>query len=392
MGELVSVIIPSYNHENYIRECINSILNQTYKNLEIIIEDDCSQDNTQQEIKKIKDKRIKSFFSEKNKGVVETMNDLLKKCNGKYIAIIGSDDVWYPEKIAEQVKIFKNNPKVGAVFTEVDIIDENGHKYNKSSDFDSNIFRSLNVPRAERLKMFYMYGNHLCHPSSMITKEVLENVGFYNKAYRQLHDYDYWVRVANQYDIYIINKKLMAYRRERKNAKSVSASTDINQIRTLHELFNINSQLINNISNLDFKNGFKSLFKNKNAKTKEELICEKYFLLLEMSYGTNNKMHAYSLIFNYPETDKIFKILDEEYNYTLSDFYNDTGEKNTLYSEEIEYKEYIKLVDIKNKEIEILNFELDNIRSELNKILNSNSWKITEPLRKIRRFKKWKKK
>ena len=184
----------------------------------------------------------------------------------------------------------------------------------------------------------------------------------------------------------------MAYRRERKNAKSVSASTDINQIRTLHELFNINSQLINNISNLDFKNGFKSLFKNKNAKTKEELICEKYFLLLEMSYGTNNKMHAYSLIFNYPETDKIFKILDEEYNYTLSDFYNDTGEKNTLYSEEIEYKEYIKLVDIKNKEIEILNFELDNIRSELNKILNSNSWKITEPLRKIRRFKKWKKK
>lgn len=379
MEDLVSVIIPAYNHEKYISDCINSVINQTYKNLEIFIGDDCSTDNTPKEIKKIKDKRIKYFFSKKNRGVVETINDLLKKCHGKYIAFIGSDDVWYPEKIKKQVQILKENPKLGAVFTEVDIIDENGVLYQGNENFDSNIFRAQNVSKAERLKMFYMYGNHLCHPSSMITKEVLDNIGFYNKAYRQMHDYEYWIRVVNRYGIYIINKKLMAYRRDRAGAKSVSASTDINQRRTFHELFHLNSKMMIDMNDKDFIKGFKEEFINQNAKTPDELLCEKYFFLLKMTYGSHNNLYAYSLIFNHPDSDKIFDVLEKKYNYTVSDFYKNTGEKNTLYPDEIEYREYINLIESQNEKIAQLSSELENMK-------NSKSWKITEPLRKIRRF------
>ena len=67
MEKLISVIIPSYNHEKYIKECINSVLNQTYKNIEVIVEDDCSSDNSAKEIRKIKDKRLKIIISKKMK-------------------------------------------------------------------------------------------------------------------------------------------------------------------------------------------------------------------------------------------------------------------------------------------------------------------------------------
>ena len=77
MEKLVSVLIPAYNHEKYIKKAIESVLNQTYKNIEVIVEDDCSTDNTVREIKKIKDKRLKTIFSKKNKGPVKTMNHLL---------------------------------------------------------------------------------------------------------------------------------------------------------------------------------------------------------------------------------------------------------------------------------------------------------------------------
>ena len=84
--KLVSVLIPAYNHENYIKECICSVINQTYQNLEILISDDCSTDNTAKEINKIKDKRIKKYFSKENKGVVYSINKLLEHASGDYIA------------------------------------------------------------------------------------------------------------------------------------------------------------------------------------------------------------------------------------------------------------------------------------------------------------------
>ena len=219
MKDLVSIIIPAYNHEKYIYDCINSVLNQTYTNIEVLVEDDCSTDKTREVISKIKDDRLKKIYSKKNKGVVNTINELSNKCNGKYIAVIGSDDIWYPTKIEEQVQVFEKNPKLGAVFTEVDFIDENGKKYT-----DKKVFNYENVSSSKRIKMFYDIGNHLCHPSSMIRQKVFKDIGEYNNAYRQLHDYDYWTRLLQKYDVHIINKKLMAYRRNRTDNKSISAS------------------------------------------------------------------------------------------------------------------------------------------------------------------------
>lgn len=377
MEDLVSVIIPAYNHEKYIQQCIESVLNQTYSNLEILVADDCSTDKTREIIEKIKDKRLKKIFSKKNKGAVNTMNELSNKCTGKYIAVIGSDDVWYPTKIEEQVKVFKENPKLGAVFTEVDFIDNKNEKYTTTED----VFNYKNMTPGERIKYFYETGNHLCHPSSMIKKSVFKDIGEYKNSYRQLHDYEYWTRLIQKYDIYTINKKLMAYRREKINNKSISSINPANTIRVYNELFYINYEMIMNMNNKLFKEAFIDLFKNKDSSSPIELLCEKYFLLINMSYICNNKSYAYALIFNYKNQSQIFDVLEKKYNYTLNDFYKETGTSNKVYPDDIVYQEYERKFQEQNGMIDSLNKEIQNM-------LNSKSWKITKPIRAIRKLRK----
>ena len=104
----VSIIIPVHNSEKYILECINSVINQTYKNLEIIIVDDKSTDNTINIIKNIKDKRIKLIKLKQNSGVSIARNKGIEASTGDYICFLDSDDYWYKEKIEKQLKFIKN--------------------------------------------------------------------------------------------------------------------------------------------------------------------------------------------------------------------------------------------------------------------------------------------
>lgn len=376
MKDLVSVIVPAYNHEKYIKKCIESILKQTYKNLEIFVEDDCSTDDTKEVLKGINDKRLKKFYSRKNKGVVQTINELTKKCSGKYIAVIGSDDIWYPTKIEEQVKVLEENPKLGAVFTEIDLIDEKGKKY-PDDDPMYQVFKYENMSQGQRLRMFYEHGNHLCHPSSLIPKKVIDEVGLYSKAYRQLHDYEYWIRILNKYNIQIINKRLMGYRRVREQNTSVSSSTS--DVRMFNELFYINSRMIKEMKDKIFIEGFSDLFRSKDSSTKLELLCEKYFLLLNMSYDCHNRNYAYSLILDSNNTEEIFDLLETKYKYTLNDFYRDTGQKNLQYPDRITSEKFI--ISIREKD-EIIK----NLNNEISSMVNSRSWKITKPIRAIRKI------
>ena len=105
----VSVIIPIHNSSKYILECINSVINQTYSNLEIIIVDDNSKDNSLDIIKSINDKRINIIKLKNNLGVAKARNKGIDAATGKYICFLDSDDYWYPEKIEKQIKFIKDN-------------------------------------------------------------------------------------------------------------------------------------------------------------------------------------------------------------------------------------------------------------------------------------------
>ena len=108
-GELVSIIMPSYNSAAFIKKTIQSVINQTYENWELIIVDDCSTDNTELVITEINDPRIKFFKNEKNSGAAVSRNKAIREASGKWIAFLDSDDLWLPQKLDKQISFMKKN-------------------------------------------------------------------------------------------------------------------------------------------------------------------------------------------------------------------------------------------------------------------------------------------
>ena len=109
MNELVSIIMPSYNTANFIGETIKSVLEQTYKNWELLIVDDCSTDNTDEVVARYNDERITDMKNVKNSGAAVSRNKALNVARGKWIAFLDSDDLWYPTKLEEQIKYMEKN-------------------------------------------------------------------------------------------------------------------------------------------------------------------------------------------------------------------------------------------------------------------------------------------
>ena len=109
MKDLVSIIMPSYNTAPYIRNTIQSVLEQTYQNWELIIVDDCSEDNTDDVVAAIKDDRIKYFHNDRHSGAAVSRNRALREAKGRWMAFLDSDDLWMPEKLEKQISFMESN-------------------------------------------------------------------------------------------------------------------------------------------------------------------------------------------------------------------------------------------------------------------------------------------
>lgn len=208
----VTVKIPSYNHGKFIGKAIQSILDQTFQDFEILIVDDCSPDNSVEVIKSFNDPRIKLIVNEKNMGACYGHNLMIDMAQGEYIALLNSDDIWLPNKLEKQVKFLDENHNYGAVFGLIKAIDETGKDLEDKSHLINSVFKQKNKSRYEWLNYFWHHGNCLCHPSILIRKEVYSTVGYYNPVLATLPDFEMWVRVCMRYDIFIIQEPLLKFR------------------------------------------------------------------------------------------------------------------------------------------------------------------------------------
>ena len=204
---LVSVILTSFNHEKYIREAIESVLGQTFQDFELIVWDDASTDGSWEIVQSYSDPRIKAFRNDRNKGPAFGVNEAISEiATGKYIAITHSDDAWRPEKLEKQVAFLECSPEVGAAFTWVQAIDENG------IDVENDWFDRSNQSRWEWLHELFNERNHLNHPSVLIRKACYENVGLYSYALAQIPDAEMWSRVLLAYPIHVMPERLTLHR------------------------------------------------------------------------------------------------------------------------------------------------------------------------------------
>lgn len=234
----ISVILTSYNHEKFLAESIESVLNQTYKDFEFIIVDDCSKDSSWQIIEKYKNDypEIQILRHEYNWGNGVVADIVKNHTSGEYIAIHHSDDLWEADKLEKQIAVFREHPEYAAVFTNASAIDEEGNPYEDESGFYYNLFQVENRSRHQWLNHFFFHGNCLCHPSILVKKSVYEEDGFFRKGLKQIPDFVKWIQICKKYEIYVIPEVLVKFRIRAAGMNTSGMRADT-QIRSTVELF-----------------------------------------------------------------------------------------------------------------------------------------------------------
>jgi alpha-1,3-rhamnosyltransferase len=205
---LVSVIVPSYNHQHYIEQCINSIISQTYSNIQLIVIDDGSKDNSFEIIERLS--RQYGFFAEKqvNIGLSMTLNKAINNyAKGEYIAVVASDDYWDSEKIEKQVKFLMLHSEYAMCCGKAYIVNDNGDKVG-----------ILASKKQEKISFDQLImGNSIAALTVMMKRKVFIEVGGFDQKLR-VEDWDMWLRISNKYEIGYMDEFLAFYRMHHNNS------------------------------------------------------------------------------------------------------------------------------------------------------------------------------
>ena len=204
---LVSVIVPTYNLERIVERTIRSILNQTYSNVEVLVIDDCSTDNTVKVIKSIGDERIVLLENNKQLGAAYSRNRGIANARGDYIAFLDGDDIWYETKLEEQLKFMKENDYSFSC-TDYDEIDEN----------DKSLGVYVTGPKVMKHKTF-LKTNYVGCLTIMYKRDIYPDLKIPNNIYKR-NDYALWLKISEKAYCYRLKKVLSSYRINNSNSLS----------------------------------------------------------------------------------------------------------------------------------------------------------------------------
>ena len=209
--ELVSICIPAYNNAAYIGQTIESILNQTYTDIELIIVDDNSTDNTFEVISGYseKDSRVKVFKNEKNLGMSGNWNRCLELCSGEFIKLICADDLLLPESVEKEVSAFEEYPDVVLVSSATKLVDLDG----KNKGFYKRYPSKKPIDGKKVVRRGFFNKDYFGAPlANMYRKSVCMEVGGFDTNYTYILDYDLFVSIANKGQVYFIHEPLNMFR------------------------------------------------------------------------------------------------------------------------------------------------------------------------------------
>lgn len=214
---LVSVVILVYNSEHYLRECLDSVMAQTYPNLEVLIMDDASTDNSPAIVTSYGE-RVKYYRQEKNRGSFGNMNDGIALANGEFIAVYHADDVYESEIVERGVAALRRFPDAGAVFCLDTFINISGFPYGKLTlPQEVSGGKPLDYPVIMNALLTYKNIFLVC-PTCMVRSKTYREVGLYHDvAFRDASDLEMWLRIARNFPLVILEEYLHRYRHGHEN-------------------------------------------------------------------------------------------------------------------------------------------------------------------------------
>jgi len=198
----VSVVIPTYNHARYLPHALNSVINQSYPNLEVLVIDDGSTDGTAELVNPYRSKI--NYVYKTNGGTPSALNLGLSLAMGKYVCWLSADDILMADKVAKQVGLMEGDPGLGFSYTSFMVIDANGTK-----QYDVN---SAYYPDKQEMVTKLMEGCFINGSSVMMRRSALKVVGDFDVGLPQAHDYDLWYRFLRFYSCGFLAEPLLAYR------------------------------------------------------------------------------------------------------------------------------------------------------------------------------------
>ena len=206
---LVSVIVPTFNREEFILETINSILAQTYKNLELIIVSDCSTDNTSGIVKGLNDERIRFFELPNNSGLPAVVRNYgIRQSEGDFIAFCDDDDIWLPNKLSVQLGVMQRK-SVDFCFSDIRIF-YGDNVENSCIQWKRKLANLFNLGFSDLILLFNLISN----ATVVIDRKLLQKVGFLNEDpnLRAVEDYEFWIRCLIITKPHFCNERLILYR------------------------------------------------------------------------------------------------------------------------------------------------------------------------------------
>jgi len=210
----VSVCIPTYNRAGMLRESIESVLAQTYKNFELIVVDNASEDETEFVVRRFEDPRIVYTRNSRNIGGWGNWNRCLTLSRGLYIAILPDDDLMMPKNLERKIEVLQNNEKVGLVHSKYHLIDGQGRitrhntNWGHGPDRDQNVIeRGLDV--LERMLLTF---NLINAPTVVFRRACFEKLGGFAPELKLAFDWEYWMRIAAFYDVAFLAEPLIKWR------------------------------------------------------------------------------------------------------------------------------------------------------------------------------------
>lgn len=209
----ISVIMPLYNGEKYLKEAIDSILNQTYTDFELLLINDASKDDTERIVRSYNDDRIVYIKNEINLGLINTLNKGLELAKGKFIARMDQDDISLPERFEKQIDILEKNPEIGVCGTWFTPL------------INGISGKTIQHPEhSESIKISLLAYCALGHPTIMLRKKFISNLR-YDPDYQAAEDYEFWTRLSRIGKLYNIQESLLQYRFHETNMSVLEENT-----------------------------------------------------------------------------------------------------------------------------------------------------------------------
>lgn len=311
----ISVIMPVYNGEKYLREAIDSVLSQTFSDFEFIIINDCSKDKTVDIINSYNDERIILINNDKNLGIAKTLNKGIEKAKGKYIARMDADDICYPHRFETQYNFMEENLEIGMCGSSIEIFTES----------------SINIHECpvhnDEIKVLQMFNTAFAHPTVMMRHSTLEKYNLrYDDFYEGIEDYELWIRMSNVTKLANLKEVLLKYRSHSNQVTKKISNEQYEKMKLIRKKTLSDLNLCFNEEDVELL-----LLYSTNEIFDHEYKIYKMFNLFERIIKGNEETKIYN--------DKILKnVISYNVYWSLLKFKNERGKK-------IKYKNYKKLMN-----------------------------------------------